>query len=161
MRKASINIEPKEHSTDFVINMPKSPFIIRFVLVFFATVGFVFPILVVVLASINGTKIGFGILFSFLIGFGVGIYLTRLILWNTYGSEHIKISSLGLEYYCDYRLFKDNRKHLKLKNLFFQKANTNMMMKNNDETINTSITLSDKMLDELIDNIQNEVEKFN
>jgi hypothetical protein len=45
-----------------------------------------------------------------MLGFGTGIFFTRLMLWNSCGSETFEITPSGLYYYCDYKLFKDNRR---------------------------------------------------
>jgi hypothetical protein len=52
-----------------------------------------------------------------MIFWGAGIYLFRLMLWNLFGQEVIKLTNEKLEYFCDYKFFKDNLQSLKMSTL--------------------------------------------
>jgi hypothetical protein len=85
-----------------------TPLAIRFILGFIAALAFASPVIVLIVTLISG---GFkaGILVSFIIMWSIGIYLTRMVLWNTFGKEILELQDNKLNYYCDYEYFQGNR----------------------------------------------------
>lgn len=61
----------------------------------------------------------FGIVITYILFWGSGIYMTRLLLWNIYGREVYRIEKGKLIYYVDYKYFKDNSKEVNLSEATF------------------------------------------
>lgn len=83
-----------------------------------AIIAFVLPVLLTVillLPSEDGLQ--FGLLLSFFMFWGTGIYLLRLALWNKYGKEVFVIEKNKFRHYNDYKYFKDNSKEIEYKKL--------------------------------------------
>ena len=67
------------------------------------------PLVAVVSFASSGEGIPFGFVLSCVAAVLVSGYLARLYLWNRYGEEVFLLRDGQLSYYCDYRLFRDNR----------------------------------------------------
>lgn len=108
--KNRIEINDLGSSCEFLIKTKGTPIIVILILGIVALIGFVMPPTIFISSLIFKFDLGFGFLFTILIGFGTAYYLTKLILWNTFGFEKVLISKGKLEYYCDFKYFKSNRK---------------------------------------------------
>lgn len=75
------------------------------------------PILATVFLIWSGIGLHFGLLISYILFWGGGYYLLRLVLWNLYGQEIFTLKKDKITYIADYKLFKDGRQEIGLKNL--------------------------------------------
>ncbi|HHE64837.1 MAG TPA: hypothetical protein ENL09_02330, partial [Bacteroidetes bacterium] len=67
-----------------------------------------------------GMGFHFGLIISYLLFWGITIYIFRIILWNTNGKEILNFKQDKIIYYADYGLFKDGRKEIHTSELFFE-----------------------------------------
>lgn len=91
---------------DFVIEKAKASWFAKFVLITLMLISWAIPIVATIFALRNDINMSFGIIFSYLLFGGIGIYLFRAFLWNTYGQEIFKLNNDEILYTPDYRLFK-------------------------------------------------------
>lgn len=161
--KNRIEIMESENEVKYIIRTKKTPTIVILIMGFFAVIGFIMPPTVLIFSFILELDLGFGFLFTILIGFGTGYYLTKLILWNTIGFEKFLVSNRKAEYYCDYKFFKSNRKVLEnpftVKYLTNNKNSENVNKENifgrltiesYDDKIESQINLPIRLLDNLL-----------
>lgn len=95
----------------------KSPLIIRVSLVIVLFICVLIPIAatIFIISEAKGPHIGLA--FSFLFFWGIGFYLLRIILWNSYGKEILNFETETFFYEADYRLFRDAKKSISKKSL--------------------------------------------
>ena len=104
----------KFNTTEFknnqlIIKGRKSPFAIRATLTVVLLICILIPIIVAtsLMSERKGPHIGLFLGFFFL--WGLGFYLLRIILWNTYGREVLTFESDKIIYEADYGFFKDGK----------------------------------------------------
>lgn len=114
--RTKTTINPDRIEIDHV-NTPRA---IRAILTLILAICVLIPILVTYFAFAKGDGPHFGLFVSFLIFWGLGVYLLRILLWNTYGKEIITLEQDKISYLADYKYFKDGLKELKIKNLDIQ-----------------------------------------
>ncbi|MGJ3235111.1 hypothetical protein [Marivirga sp.] len=113
MNQNQINID----NSRLIIKVDKSPLIIRIILSLILVVSFLIPFIAIFI-SINYTEgLQFGIIITFLIFWGIGFYILRVVLWNGYGKEILTLNSEKVSYIADYKLFRDGYQELDTKNL--------------------------------------------
>ena len=95
-----------------VISARKTTLFIRLVLSIILTAISVIPLAVTFVSLTKGKGPHIGIFFSFLLCWGVGFYLLRIILWNWVGKEILTLNSGTITYIADYGLFKDAQKEI-------------------------------------------------
>ena len=93
-----------------VLNVKKSPLLIRAIMFFFSFAFFVAPLLGMVLSMAKGNRFHFGFLVGLLVFGLIGFYLLRISLWNTYGEEVIELNKPSVNYEANYGWFKDGKK---------------------------------------------------
>ena len=145
----------------------KAPLIIRIVLALALLALILIPIAVtiVILTWFDGLELG--IVFSFILCWGVGFYLLRLILWNSFGRETLILNPDKIIYLADYRLFKDGREEIGTKNLEMEviygvksnKPSGRLMLKSNTTSIETVLQVPISELEELISKIETRYNK--
>jgi hypothetical protein len=161
--KNRIEIMESENEVEYIIRTKRVPAIVILIMGFVALIGFIMPPTVLILSFIFDLNLGFGFLFTILIGFGTGYYLTKLILWNTFGLERFLISNQKAEYYCDYKFFKSNRKVLEnpltvkyltnnINSVNVNKENIfgRLIIESSDDKIESQINLPIRLLDDLL-----------
>ena len=102
------------------IDHANTPWVIRAILNLILAICGLIPILVTYFVLTKGDGPHFGIFISYLIFWGLGFYLLRIALWNTFGKEIITLEQDKISYLADYKYFKDGLKELKIKNLDIQ-----------------------------------------
>ena len=104
---------------ELTLRVNRSPIFVRIVIFLFAFLFFLLPLVGMILSILMGN--GFHI--GFLIGIGffglMGFYLLRIGLWNTYGTEIIKLQSGKVVYEANYGWFKDAKKTKEITPLSF------------------------------------------
>lgn len=90
----------------------RTPLFIRTVLTFIISICGLIPILVAIYMMTIGDGLHFGLAISIIIFWGLGFYLLRILLWNTYGKEILNLDQNKIQYLADYKLFKDGRQEL-------------------------------------------------
>lgn len=108
MNRRQVNIEGNQ----LTISARKTPLFIRIVLTGILVILALIPLAVTFFSLTYGDGLHIGIFFSFLIGWGVGFYLLRIILWNSIGQEILILTPESITYIADYRLFKDGQKEI-------------------------------------------------
>jgi hypothetical protein len=87
------------------------------ILFFLMIISGLIPIAATILVLIYGDGLHFGLVISYLLFWGGGYYLLRLVLWNTYGQEIFTLENDKIRYIADYKLFKDGRQEIDTQNL--------------------------------------------
>ena len=141
---------------NMVISQGKAPFSIRLFLGIFMLVGFLTPVISLVVSFYKDLEIGFSFITTVIIGLLVGFYLLRLILWNTYGKEILMVSADRIDYHCDYRYFRGNKKSLQDRPFRFSTAYTRdehygkIKVENDSDAFTTQVEIPQKKLLEAI-----------
>jgi hypothetical protein len=120
MIKSKFQIE----NNGFVLLNDRMKQIPKIVFIFFISIAFLIPIIATVISISSADGMKFGIVLTFILFWGSGVYMTRVLLWNVYGREVFLIGKGRLNYYVDYKYFKDNSKDVDLSEAtFFIKPN--------------------------------------
>lgn len=90
----------------------KTPVFIRIVLTLILIILTLIPLAATFFVLTYGDGPHIGIVFSFILFWGVGFYLLRLTLWNSVGREILNLEPKRISYIADYRLFKDGRQEI-------------------------------------------------
>lgn len=140
-----------------VIEIEKVPRVIKFILMLLLTICFLTPIIVTYTLFYSG--LGIGILISYAFFWGIGFFILRFVLWNTYGQEVITFNKDRIVYYADFKLFKDKPrviKNQKITYVIFEEINEKgrLIIENKTEKIETSIKTPVKDLKILIEKIR-------
>jgi len=99
------------------ISVKKSPLLIRIVLSVVLSIMVLIPLLASYIVLTAGDGFHIGLAFSFLLFWGLGFYMLRIILWNSVGREILVLGNEKIEYTADYGLFKDGRKEIETNRL--------------------------------------------
>lgn len=113
MNTRQINIEGNQ----LTISARKTPLFIRIMLTLFLVIIALIPIAVTIFTLTYGDGPHIGIAFSYLLCWGVGFYLLRIVLWNSVGKEILILNPETVSYVADYKLFKDGRKAIPTREL--------------------------------------------
>jgi hypothetical protein len=120
MIKSKFQIE----NNGFVLLNDRMKQIPKIVFIFFISIAFLIPIIATVISISSADGMKFGIVLTFILFWGSGVYMTRVLLWNVYGREVFLIGKGRLNYHVDYKYFKDNSKDVDLSEAtFFIKPN--------------------------------------
>lgn len=132
---------------------------------------FIIPISILLIPAL---EIGIGFVITLILFWGSSIFFIRNFLWNKYGKEVYEIGKSNLDYYYDYRLFKDNVKKVNLDNLkigyckieapndvtLYSKDDKifdydcYLVFVNNDEFIKSNISINYKHLSEIAERLE-------
>ncbi|WKK81536.2 hypothetical protein [Marivirga arenosa] len=112
-----IDNQIKIYGSRIVIISKKSPKIVRFILTLLLVMSFLIPFIAFYVAIDYKIGFQFGIVIAFLIFWGIGFYILRVILWNTYGKEVLTLNADKVRYIADYKFFKDGYQELDTKDL--------------------------------------------
>ena len=140
-----------------VIEIEKVPMIIKFILNFLLAICILMPIVVTYVLFYSGLTIG--ILISYAFFWGIGFFILRFVLWNTYGQEVITFKRDRITYYADFKLFKDGLRTIKNREITYEifeeiKEKGRLIIENETEKIETSIKIPIKDLLILIEKIK-------
>ncbi|WP_100894259.1 hypothetical protein [Cellulophaga sp. RHA19] len=135
----------------------KTPVFIRIVLTLFLTILTLIPLAATFFVLTYGDGPHIGIVFSFILCWGVGFYLLRITLWNSVGREVLNLEAKRISYMTDYRLFKDRRQEISTTDLeteiIYEDEPNNpvdrLRLKNNTAVIETVIQVKIAELEEL------------
>jgi hypothetical protein len=108
-------VDFKDHT--IIISSKKRPYAILAVLLLLTIFSLLVPVFATVIVLKRGIESKIGLAITFMLFGGTGIYFIRMILWNLFGQVVIKLTDGKLEYFCDYKFFKDNLQTLKLSKL--------------------------------------------
>ncbi len=100
-----------------MINGKATPFIVRTILFIILMFCVFTPITASIWILSSGKGPHLGLVFSFILFWGIGIYLLRVILWNTYGQELLTLKKEKIAYVADYNYFKDGKRQIGVENL--------------------------------------------
>ena len=95
-----------------IIDHTKTPWIIRVILTLILSICALIPLAVTFFVLSQGDGPHISIFISYLIFWGLGFYLVRVVLWNTFGKEIISLDQNRVTYIADYKYFKDGKKEL-------------------------------------------------
>jgi hypothetical protein len=102
MNHYKIDIQSHDKS-EVIICRKKMPYFIIAFMSIFCLAGLILPFIIMSLS--DGENNG-GILFSSLFFWGVGIFLLRIILWNSFGRQVIIFEKGKVSHHFNYGLFK-------------------------------------------------------
>jgi len=100
-----------------IINGKKPTLIVRIILFLVLIISFFLPIAATIFAIQYADGFKFGLIISYILCWGIGIYFLRIILWNTYGKEILTLHENLIVYYADYKYFKDGFQEIEVDNL--------------------------------------------
>lgn len=102
-----INVEKNKSIVKITLKGNSPPTFILIVFSLSIIISFSIPIIVSFLIISEG---GFhiGLLFSFGLCWAITAYLSKIMLWNFYGKEHIWFDDEVIYYQADYKYFKGN-----------------------------------------------------
>jgi len=158
MKNKQFNIDDNQ----LIISARKSPIFIRIVLTTFLVLIALIPIAVTIFVLKSGEGPFIGIVFSFLLCWGIGFYLLRLTLWNSVGREILNFNTDRISYIADYRLFKDGQKEIETQDLETEiiyedepnKPFGRLRLKTKKSSIETVLQMTISELEELRNEIQ-------
>jgi len=100
-----------------IIERAKTPFIIRLTLTVILFICFLVPLLTSFFFLESGKGPHIGIAISFLIFWGIGFLMLRIVLWNAYGREIVTLETDKITYIADYKYFKDAHQAIEIKGM--------------------------------------------
>lgn len=106
-------IEPNQIS----INHARTPWLIRAILTIVLSICGLIPIIATYFMFSIGNGPHIGIIFSYLLFWGLGFYMFRVVLWNSFGKEIIILNLDSIIYNADYKYFKDGFNEIKAKEI--------------------------------------------
>lgn len=107
-----MNSEIQITDNRITIQGAKSPLFIRIVLAIIIFINGLIPFVFIFFMLTDGDGLNFVIIVPIIIFWGAGLYLLRVLLWNTYGKEILDLDDSRIQYLADYKFFKDSRKEL-------------------------------------------------
>jgi hypothetical protein len=128
-------------------------FIISLTIIFFFT-----PLAITAFVIMSEIELNFGIVFSYLLCWGSGVYFIRLFLWNSYGKEIIELENDRITYYSDYKYFKDGHKSISNYKIEIKEIEVDMgkkgILKISNDVVNfeTTIKLNLSELSNIVNN---------
>ncbi|NGX84311.1 hypothetical protein [Aequorivita sp. KMM 9714] len=158
MKNKQFNIDDNH----LIISARKSPIFIRIVLTTFLVLIALIPIAVTIFVLKSGEGPFIGIVFSFLLCWGIGFYLLKLTLWNSVGREILSMETEKISYVADYRLFKDRHKEIEIQDLEtelireeqFDKPLGRLRLKTKSNSLETVLQMKISEVEELRKEIQ-------
>ena len=147
----------KFDNNSLVIEIEKVPILTKLILNFLLAVCILMPIVVTYLLFYSGLTIG--ILISYAFFWGIGFFILRFVLWNTYGQEVITFNRDWIDYYADFKFFKDGLRTIKNREItygIFEEVEEKgrLIIENETEKIETSIKIPIKDLLILVEKIK-------
>jgi hypothetical protein len=112
--KETIESELKEKLIIKVKTIPLFALIILTVILLICVVS---PIIITIIIIANGQDFKIGNIVFFILLWGGGFYILRLLLWNTVGKEYLYLYDKKILYVADYKFFKDGRQEIQIENL--------------------------------------------
>ncbi len=111
------NNQIKIEGNQVIIKSSKSPLAIRITLIVILLICILIPIVATISIMSERKGLHIGIFIAFLFFWGIGFYMLRLILWNTFGREIITLEKDTLTYEADFRYFRDGKNLISTKKL--------------------------------------------
>lgn len=144
------------------ISVKKAPLMIRFSFGLLVFILGIMPIGVTTLALTYWESLHIGLLFSFILCWGVGFYLLKVTLWNWIGREVLTLKPQSIHYIANYILFKDGHQKINTSNLdasvVFNPTSSQgfgtLILTNKNESLCTTVQLSEIDLKKLKDFIE-------
>ena len=108
-------------------------------------ISLIIPIISTIAVATWGLGFNIGIVISYVIFWGIGFFLLRIFLWNSYGKEILTLNKHKIFYIADYKYFKDGSQELDLTDLAIEIINEDkpeksigrLHLKNNSGNIET------------------------
>ena len=119
---------------------------------------FLIPIAVTYFLFFSGLSLG--ILISYAFFWGIGFFVLRFVLWNSYGKEVMTFNANNISYHSDFKYFKDGKKLIENKELVYSLSEefdgkSSLIINNGIEEIETSIKVPSSDLINLIEKLKN------
>ena len=145
-----------------IIKGKKTSLLIILILTFVLVISGLIPIAATIFVLSIGIGLHFGLVISYLLFWGGGYYLLRIVLWNTYGQEILTLDNEKIYYVADYKYFKDGRQEIESKNLTTEiiyedepnKPVGRLRLMNKNTTIETVLQSNLKELDKIEEKIK-------
>jgi len=147
----------KLDNKSLVIEIEKVPIGIKLILTFLLAICVLMPIVVTYVFFYSGLTVG--ILISYAFFWGIGFFILRFVLWNTYGQEVITFNKDKVDYYADFKLFKDGRRSIENREITFDiieeiEGKGRLIIENGTKKIESSIKTPIKDLMMLIEKMK-------
>lgn len=141
-------------NNEIIISSQPSPLIARIILKFIIIISALIPIAAVIAMIISEIGFHFGVLISFILFWGIGIYLIRVFLWNKFGREILSYQPDKISYLADYKYFKDSIREISTDNLDASKVEKEsgviVKFSNGESTIMTVLPITLKEAENII-----------
>lgn len=144
-----------------ILNVRKSPLIIRIILYIITFISFFAPISSILISIASGGGLKAGYFFAFLFWGLIGYFMLKRSLWNTLGKEIIVFYKDKITYEANYGWFKDGTKEIKNRSIefYYEKAGFEednegvLIIQNNEDKIKTVAKISISELNQLINSL--------
>jgi hypothetical protein len=141
-------------NNEIIISSEPSPLIARIILKLIIIISALIPIAAAIAMVISEIDFYFGVLISFILFWGIGIYLIKVFLWNKYGREILSYQPDKISYMADYKYFKDSICEISTDNLEASKVEKEsgviIKISNGDLTIMTVVPITIKEAENII-----------
>ncbi|MEQ9312262.1 MAG: hypothetical protein RJQ05_06940 [Cytophagales bacterium] len=143
------------------IKVENPPKVIISILAFVMIILGILPIFGTIILILNQEGLHFVLLMIYIVFWGSGFYLLRVVLWNIYGQEILILERNRIIYIADYKLFKDGKKELEIDNLTSDiiahprnpKGKNKLLLKNNSSSLETVLDISKNEIEKIIEKI--------
>jgi hypothetical protein len=113
----SIETNDSELKEKLIIRGKRIPLFALIILTVILLICLVSPLIITVINIANGQDFNIGNIVFFILLWGGGFYILRLLLWNTVGKEYLYLYDKKILYVADYKFFKDGRQEIQIENL--------------------------------------------
>lgn len=153
------------NNNELNLSVKKSPLFVRGTFYFFTLISIAIPIFITysIISSREGLKFGYfiGMLLSGLIF----LYLIRVSLWNTFGTEKIIFDEKMIHYEANYGWFKDGKRSVENQNIllyinpigFGEDKSSVLIISNDSDQINCSAKIPIEELNSIINKLNKEL----
>ncbi|WP_443939252.1 hypothetical protein [Pedobacter sp. MW01-1-1] len=141
----------------------KSSIFVRIILFIVTFLCFALPLFGIVLNVVEGNGLNFISVLVLGVFSLIGFYMLRISLWNNFGEEIIHFNDNQIEYFADYRWFKDGIKTLdndsitySIKSVGYEEDNNGVLVISNGKSeIESVVEIQHEKLENLIKLLQN------
>jgi len=157
-----INFDPNQENL-FTISVKRPPKFAQIGLMITIMISLLIPIIVLTFMLINRAELKIGIFVLFGIFGLMSFYLFRVWTWNQNGKEVFEIGKEKINYYADFKFFKDSRLQIDKTDIRFEinelidgkKKYRQLLISNTTEKIESCIRVEPIELKRLIERLDN------
>lgn len=162
MNNQQVNFDTNRENC-FTISVKKPPKFVQFSLLVTILISLLFPIVVMSTMIIIRAELKIGIFIAFALFWGIAYFLFRVWTWNINGKENFEFGNEKVEYYADFKYFKDSHKQIDNKEIKFEVNELidgkdkfgQLIISNENDKIESCIKVSPNELNNLIERLKN------